>query len=158
MTEDDQDDDTPRTQIATESQRHYARYPPGTPVADLVDQDLQQRMHVVERDVELQGRELASLTSSRRTWTWIIRLGAPVLLTFALGFVLYAADKISASGERAGETRAKIEALDKRVDGLQRDINTLQRDINTLILELRKLSGHDPRHGLSIVQREGRKP
>lgn len=154
MTDEDPDDEqpTPRPHVPTESERmqHYAAYPPGTPVADLVEQDLQRRIRAVERTQESQGRDLASLTASRRMWRWIVGLGAPVLLTSLFAFVLSSADKISIAGERTGETRAKIEALDKRVEALDKRIDSLQRDINTLILELRKLSG-EPRPSVGIV-------
>lgn len=139
MTDDDDIEVTPtRERPITDSERtaHYAAYPPGTlPVRELVatprnlfEKHLDERMERAERHIE-------SLDASRRFWRWVAGLGIPALLSAAFVLVLYAADRITTSSERVGETRAQIAALTEQVKTLQQEV-----------LMLLKLSGLDPTH------------
>lgn len=137
MTGDDSDD-TPREHIATDSERHYATYPPGTLAVresiiaprNAFEQQLGQRIEELERDV-------ASLKASRSFWKWVAGLGIPALLSAAFVLMLRNADQISASAERVGEQRAEIRAL--------------QEQVRDLWLKLNKLTGVDPKP-VTIVQ------
>jgi hypothetical protein len=130
MTDDDDNDDTPRTHVMTDSERreHYATYPPGTlPVAEtlvtprnLFEQRLDTRLDRVEAEVD-------SLNSSRRFWRWIAGLGIPALLSAMLVVLLWSADRVSASAERVGETTAEIRALGKLIDLLEAQVAELRR-------------------------------
>lgn len=89
----------------------------------------------------LHGR-VASLEDSRRSWRWIVGLGAP----FVLAIMLWAIDQVRTSSEHVGATRATIESFGKSLDKLDLDV----RELRSKII---KLSGVDPDPGLSIVQR-----
>lgn len=81
-------------------------------------------------------RRIRSLEGSRRFWKWAIGLGAPILSSAAFAMVIYLAAQIQTSSERAGETRATIDAVRKAIDVLDLDI----RELRSKIL---KLSGVD---------------
>ena len=76
----------------------------------------------------IHGR-VGSLEDSRRTWRWIVGLGAPAIIAL----VIYAADAIKTSGEAKAT-----------MDAIQRTLSTLDLDIRELRLKILKLSGTDP--------------
>lgn len=135
---DDDNDPTPHDHIVTDSERirHFAQYPPGTPgVRDTIP------LPRGQFEFELNER-VKSLEDSRRFWRWVAGLGIPALLSAAIGVMLFAADRIYASAERVGETRAQIAALSEQIKSLKEEV-----------LMLLKLSGIDKKAGISISHR-----
>lgn len=138
MTDDDQDDNTPRERPATNSERI----------------DLLQRLRTLEENDEQQRLDIASLLASRRSWRVIAGVGIPAVLTAAVAVMLWSVDRVSASSERTGETKAKIEAHDKLFELLEKGIDQLRQrtglnsapssDIWTLPDKLSLLPHKDP--------------
>lgn len=124
----DDEDDTPRSQVVTDSERlrHYDLYPQGTPsVRELViaprnafEQHLQTQIEELKDDV-------TSLKASRSFWKWVAGLGLPGLLSVGFVLLLRNADQIAASAERVGEQRAEIRALQEEVHNLRVKIDKL---------------------------------
>lgn len=76
---------------------------------------------------------VGSLESSRKTWGWIVGLVAPAM--FAT--LLWAVDRVQASAERLGESRATIESFKHALD-------TVDQDIRELRGRIMKLTGEPP--------------
>lgn len=69
---------------------------------------------------------VGSLEDSRKTWRWIIGLGLPVIASVGLALFLWAESAVQTSSERAGETKATLEAVKKTIDTLGVDIRELR--------------------------------
>jgi len=135
MINDDDEITPPRSHVVTDSERaaHFAEYPPRTPVVtDLVSAP----RNAFEIDID---KRIASLEASRRSWRVVSAVGIPALIGAAMALMLWSADKITASSERVGETRAEIKSQGKQIELLQQEV-----------LMLRKLSGLDLRPDASI--------
>jgi hypothetical protein len=135
---DDDDGNTPREHLVTAEERreHYAEYPEGTAVVSgVAGEDLLRRVRLLERHVEDQRGDVASLKGSRSLWSRVLWVAGPLMFTA----MLYSADRITSSAERVGATAAKIEALDEQIKELQREV-----------LMLLKLSGYDTKSSVTI--------
>lgn len=77
-----------------------------------------------------------SLESSRKFWKWAFGLGAPILSSAGIAIIFWLGSQVQASAERAGETKATIDAVRKSIDVLDLDV----RELRARIL---KLSGID---------------
>jgi hypothetical protein len=120
---DEYNDDTPPTHTGNGEHQHSGPYRG----ADPAQQDLYRRMERLEARDETREMDVASLTASRRFWKWTAGLGIPALLSAAFVLLLYSADKVSASAEHVGETRAEIRALSKLIDLLTAEVAELRR-------------------------------
>lgn len=109
-------------------------------VANVADQHFDK----LEARVEEHRLDIASLLASRRSWRWTLGLGLPVLLTSIVLVMLWSIDRVSVAAERAGETKAKIEAGDvlnkARNDALENLIRLLQQEVS----QLRQRAGLEP--------------
>lgn len=149
-----EDDDTPPIRLPTDDERveHFFDYPPGTPPVHMertmnetgASDALERIARILEQLAGQQQQSVASLVASRdatRKVMW------PVILALlgALGTVLvFSAEKIASSSERAGRMEATIEALK---DARQQD----REEISQLRGALLRLTGTDKKT-LSIVR------
>ena len=149
MNDDDPDDNTPREQRPpTNSERiaYFVDHPPGTPaVSELVptphntfEVQLDRRLRYVESDV-------SGLMASRRFWKWAAGIGIPIIGAAVLAVLLDARASVIQSSERAGETRAKMDAIDKRIDDFRSAFDKAIDKIIEDVRELRRHAGLDPR-------------
>jgi hypothetical protein len=115
MIDDDQDGNTPRDHIATNSERHahlQAARDAGV-IADPVEQDLQLRVR--------------SLEESRRAWRWIAGITLPVLLVAMTTVQLWMIDRVSTSERAAGRSEATTESIQFRLNLLEGYVHELLR-------------------------------
>jgi hypothetical protein len=106
--------------------------------------DLMGRVVHLERTATDQGRDVSSLIGSRKSWRWVVGICGPVILGAMVTVLLWSTDKVSTSSERVGATNARIEVLWRMID-------TLTQDIRDLRLEIRKMSGLEPRSSKSSM-------
>ncbi len=128
MTDDDPNDDTPRTY---DNGGHQQSGPYRG--LDPAQADLYRRMERLEARDEARERVQAETASSLRIWKWALGVAAPVVLAAAFGIAGYAVGQIASSAEHVGETKAEIRALSKLIDILQSEV-----------FELRRHAGLDP--------------
>lgn len=115
------EDNTPPVHLVTDEERreHFERYPPGTPPIRLEPTMHDERFERLERHV-------ASLLSSRKNTLRALWIAIPALLG-ALGTVLvFAAEKIATSSERAGKVEATLESEKERRQSLEREVEQLR--------------------------------
>lgn len=148
MTDDDSDETTP-VRIVTDGEHtaysaHFATTPHSAFEADINRRvgDLEKDTASLKASRRTLEMDVLSLSASRRFWRWVAGLGIPAILGASVIFLLHAEDRITTSSERVGETRAQIAALSKQIDSLQQEV-----------LMLLRLSGVDPKAGISISTR-----
>lgn len=142
------DDNTIRRLTDEERMAHFDDYPPGTPP---VEHRLDARLARVERENETLRREVSSLASSRDTGRKLMWLVIPALVGALATVLVFAAEKIASSAERAGEVKSDLRSLEKQVDTKDRVIDQMQREIDQLRGVLLKLGVIDAK-SLSIVR------
>lgn len=145
------DDDTPRVRLPSDEERqeHYRQYPPGTPpvrteIPMLSDPDPDYRTdpnerlivtleRVLERELPAQRQLLAaqqeainSLTASRDTGRKVLWLVIPALVGALATVLVFAAEKVATSSERAGKLEATVDALKDRIAGQESEIGQLR--------------------------------
>lgn len=116
------DDRTPPTQVPTDDD-HYREYPPGTPVVH--GAAVLHRLARLERDQEAMGRSLESLVASRSAQHKLLWLAIPALVGALATALVFAAEKIASSSERAGKLEATVEALKERASKQDAEITQL---------------------------------
>jgi hypothetical protein len=124
--DDDQDDRTPREQRPpTNSERiaYFVDHPPGTPVADVIDQ----RIEKLDARLDAQQLDIASLLASRRAWRWIAGITLPVLLVAMTTVQLWMIDRVSTSERAAGRSEATTESIQFRLNLLEGYVHELLR-------------------------------
>lgn len=123
MTDDYNDDNTPRTYDNGGEHQHSGPYRS----VDPAQQDLFRRLARLEERDDAREVAMVSLASSNRTWRWIAGICLPLVFAGLLSLLAYSVDRLEASALRAGRQEAMGDELKGRVLLLEGYIHELLR-------------------------------